>query len=102
MIDPINLEVVPVGVAVPALVTTENRAVEIAVGLCGVLDRARVRKFLLLLEKHPQFDGWHVCKGQLRMLLARTDWVRVSVEFNRATVERVGAVIGIVEFKRAA
>lgn len=83
-------------------IVLSQQAIELANVLSGgmVLDRPAVNK---LLRKLATLDsgvsGCATMQAQLRAMLARKDWLRISISANAATVRTLGISIGIVESK---
>ena len=79
-----------------------SEAVELASRLkVGMqLARAATNKLLRHLEKmESEVAGCSIMQAQLRGVLARKDWLLISITANAATVRTVGVNIGIVQAK---
>lgn len=66
------------------------------------LDRPATRQLLRALEKlDSAVAGCAIMQAGLRMMLARKDWLVISIVVDPATVRVSGAQLGIVKFKPA-
>jgi hypothetical protein len=77
-------------------------AVEISARLSAglQLNRAETNRLLNTLENlNSSVAGCEIMQAQLRAVLARKDWLVISIEANAATVRTLGVNIGIVALK---
>ena len=64
------------------------------------LDRAQTNRLLKTLENlESEVAGCAIMQAQLRDVLARKDWLVISITANAATVREFGVNIGIVQAK---